>query len=50
MKQWLCAATVLLIKVLCFALTFAEHEVRGDVEGLDLDVIHGYGDALLLVA
>lgn len=31
-------------------LTFTEHEVRGDVEGLDLDVVHGHGDALLVVA
>lgn len=32
------------------ALTGAEHEVGGDVEGLDLDVVHGDGDALLVVA
>lgn len=31
------------------ALTFTEHEVRRDVKGLDLDVIHGNGDALLVV-
>lgn len=31
-------------------LTFAEHKVGGDVEGLDLDVVHGHGDALLVVA
>lgn len=31
-------------------LTFTEHEVGGDVEGLDLDVVHGHGDALLVVA
>lgn len=31
-------------------LTGAEHEVRGDVEGLDLDIIHGDSDALLVVA
>lgn len=31
------------------ALTFTEHEVRGDVKGLDLNVIHGDGDGLLVV-
>lgn len=35
--------------VFCCALTFTEHEVRCDVKGLDLDVIHGNGDALLVV-
>lgn len=30
-------------------LTFTEHKVGGDVERLDLDVIHGHGDALLVV-
>lgn len=32
------------------ALTFAEDKVGGHVEGLDLDVVHGHGDALLVVA
>lgn len=31
-------------------LTFTEHKVGGDVERLDLDVVHGHGDALLVVA
>lgn len=31
-------------------LTCAEDEVRGDVKGLDLDVVHGERDALLVIA
>lgn len=31
-------------------LTCTEDEVRGDVKGLDLDVVHGERDALLVIA
>lgn len=31
-------------------LTFTEHEVGADVEGLDLNIIHGDGYTFLVVA
>lgn len=41
---------LLIEKASSVVLTCAEYEVRGDVKGLDLDVVHVEGDALLVIA
>ena len=41
--------TTMSLTLSLISLTFAEDEVGGDVEGLDLDVVHGQRDALLVV-